>query len=138
MGRFRTPVISLGVQEMMMRRHFPGFKYSRENNIPTWRGTLQPSDASPIYSIKVVYRYNNQGSRSPNVWVISPAIKANAKHRYSNGSLCLYFPSDGSWTPNELISQTIIPWASLWLRFYEIWLETDCWYGPEAPHNGLK
>jgi hypothetical protein len=36
------------------------------------------------------------------------------------------------------ISETIVPWAALWLAFYEIWLDTDHWYGPEAPHTGAK
>jgi hypothetical protein len=136
--RFRAPALTLGQQILAMRQFFPNFHYSRENNIPTWKGTLQPRDTSPVYTVKVAYRFDNQFSKSPQVWVLSPKIHPDAKHRYRDQSLCLYYPKDYSWTPYMLISQTIVPWTALWLLFYEIWLDTNHWYGPEVTHNGLK
>jgi hypothetical protein len=28
-----------------------------------------------------------------------------------------------------LLSQTILPWASEWLFYYELWLASDTWFG---------
>jgi hypothetical protein len=130
--------VTIDHQVTQMRRDFPACKYSRPNNVPTWRGSLQPTEISPVYTIKIVYRFAGWRSKSPRVWVESPAIRPDVPHRYDDDSLCLYFPREGSWTPDKFISQTIVPWAALWLVFYEIWLDTDHWYGPEVPHTGTK
>lgn len=37
-----------------------------------------------------------------------------------------------------MIAETIVPWTALWLLYYELWLETDEWLGPEAPHQAKK
>ena len=29
-------------------------------------------------------------------------------------------------------------WTIAWIYFYEVWLETKIWYGPEASHNNKK
>lgn len=126
--------LTIGQQWWGMKRHFPNFRYRRRKNIPTWFGTLQPSEESPLYTIKVIYRK----PKSPQVWVITPSVSEQTPHRYADKSLCLYFPKDGSWTPHEFISQTIVPWTSLWLYCYELWCATGTWYGPEAPHTGKK
>ena len=138
MNRFRAPALSLGQQILAMQQFFPNFHYSRENNIPTWRGTLQPRDTSPVYTVKISYRFDNQFSKSPQVWILSPKIHPAAKHRYRDQSLCLHYPKDRSWTSYMFIYKTIVPWTSLWLLFYEIWLDTDYWYGPEVAHTGSK
>ncbi len=138
MKRFRAPAITLGQQVLSMQQYFPNFNYSRENNIPTWRGTLQPREISPVYAVKISYRFDNQFSKAPRVWALSSEIHPKAKHRYRDHSLCLYYPDDQSWTPYKFISQTTVPWTSLWLLFYEIWLDTDHWYGPEVAHIGSK
>lgn len=95
-----------------------------------WVGTLQPSQKSSVYTVKVVY----SPPKKPRVWVISPTPKANAPHRYHNKSLCLYYPGDYSWTSDCYIATTIIPWTAEWLLLYEIWDKTGTWYGAEAPH----
>lgn len=136
--RFRAPALALGQQILAMQQFFPNFHYGRENNTPTWKGTLQPTDTSPRYTVKISYRFDNQFSKAPRVWVLSPEIHPNAKHRYRDQSLCLYYPKDRSWTPYKFISETIVPWTSLWLLFYEIWLDTDHWYGSEVAHTGSK
>ena len=130
----QTPKVTIGPQIGAMQRHFPHFTRRRVNNVPTWHGTLQPFAASPVYTIVVSYRY----PKAPRVRVSTPSLRSDAPHRYPDGSLCLYYPRDESWTPNMFISETIVPWAALWLAFYELWLQTGQWYGPEAPHRGPK
>ena len=141
MRRRRPPTrqaVTIGHQVAQMQEDFARFKYSRRNNLPTWHGPLQPTEASPVYTVKIVYQFAGRHSKSPKVWVKSPEIRPDAPHRYDDGSLCLYFPPERNWTPYKFISETVVPWTALWLVFYEIWLDTDHWYGPESPHTGTK
>jgi hypothetical protein len=130
----RTPNIKIANQITVMKRYFPQFAYYRSKNIPTWKGILQPTDASPPYLIRVSYRE----PKPPRVSVLAPKLHDQAPHRYLDGTLCLYYPRDRSWTPRMFIAETIIPWTALWLRFYELWLQTNTWYRPEAPHGRTK
>ena len=70
--KFRSPALQLGAQVYSMQQDFPDFSYKREKNIPTWYGHVQPFDDLSEYLIKIVYRFDNQYSKRPNVWVISP------------------------------------------------------------------
>lgn len=131
----KSAALSIGHQVAKMQRDFPAFHYQRDGGIPTWTGTFQPFETSPHYQIRVIYSV----PKPPRVWVVSPSLLQNAPHRFpQDGSLCLYFPKDRSWTADDYLSETIVPWAALWLAFYELWLITDEWYGPEAPHGGLN
>lgn len=143
MPRITRSALSLSAQIAKMREDFPDFTCHRQRDhrrklLPTWRGVLQPLADSALYLVEISYRYDNQYSKSPRVWVKSPRLDSHAPHRYSDGSLCLYYPRDGSWTPYKYISETIVPWTALWLAFYEIWTTTGQWYGLEAPHRGRK
>ena len=31
-----------------------------------------------------------------------------------------------------MIADTILPWAALWLVFYELWCDTGRWLGPSS------
>jgi hypothetical protein len=127
--------ITIGLQIFAMRCQFPQLKYRRSRNQrPTWVGSLQPTDQSPQYKVKVVYAYPSE----PKTWILAPSIACNAPHRYSDKSLCLYYYKDRSWNSRMLIAKTIIPWTAEWLGLYEIWCLTGMWYGDEAPHTGEK
>lgn len=41
----------------------------------------------------------------------------------------------GRWTERACLANTIMPWAAMWLYYYEIWLVTDAWLGPSSPHG---
>lgn len=123
----------IGLQVGIMSQLFPQFKYHRSSN--SWIGNLKPSLESPEYKIRISFRIGYH----PQVFVISPQISPSAPHVYrSNGSLCLYYPDDGSWSSEYFIAKTIVPWTAEWLRYYEIWQVTGRWFGPEAPHTPLK
>jgi hypothetical protein len=34
------------------------------------------------------------------------------------------------------IADTIVPWVSMWLMHYEIWLATGVWCGSKEEHPG--
>ena len=137
-SQYNEPAIPIGLQIAKMRQDFPDLTFKRRGNRPSWRGTLRPSEASPEYTVKIVYPFANRYSRCPKVSIVFPGVHPKAPHRYCDDSLCLFYPPERNWAPNKYISETIVPWAALWLAFYEIWLDTDHWYGPEAPHKGRK
>lgn len=114
---------------------FPQFAYAfdRGTATATWQGTLQPRDESPSYEVRVTYKMGKH--RDPRVTVLSPPIRTGAPHRYPDGSLCLYYPRDRSWHEGLYIADTIIPWAAMWLYFYELWCDTEIWWGSAAPHG---
>ena len=49
---------------------------------------------------------------------------------WDDGSLCL--SAKGEWDRRHLYIDTVIPWASEWLHFYEVWKATAIWMGDEV------
>lgn len=92
---------------------------------------LRPTESSIEYTIKL---YANQGKKSVKLFVVNPKISRvengkNVPHLYSDGSLCLFYPKYNEWNYTDSWAETLIPWASLWLFYFEIWKETDQWLG---------
>lgn len=131
-SRIKRQHLSIGQQIFHMRTRFPQFQYCHTKSGPTWRGVLRTSNETPECAVKVMYRGN-----LPKVWIVSPDISADARHRFRDGSLCLYEPQDHSWHQDLFIADTIIPWTVEWIRLYELWLITGIWYGLEASHSPL-
>ena len=82
------------------------------------------------YKIKVVYGVNT----TPQVFITSHKLDTECPHLYEDGQLCLYKPSIFVWKNCHSIAKDIIPLVYAWLYFYEKWVETDDWLGPEATH----
>jgi hypothetical protein len=126
--------LTFGQQHAAMRHYFPQFKCKRVGGVPAWTGTLQPGPTSSVYRVRITMPL----PKSPRVWVLSPRLRPDVCHRYADGSLCLYYPPDESWTPGKFIAVTIVPWTAYWLACYELWMHTGEWYGEEAPHGPQK
>lgn len=127
---FNKGLLSVGQQVSAMGKYFPNFKLSWQKGIAIWIGFLRPTNLSETYQIKVRYSIKN----APEVWVLSPELinrptGETVPHVYSGRRLCLYYPKNAEWNRNMLISNTIIPWTSLWLYYYEIWHATGEWLG---------
>ena len=122
----------ISMQDFWVREMYPGFRYSRKTN--SWTGILHPSPTSTKYLVRLIYKIYD----IPSVFVLKPAICDNPPHIFPDGSLCLYYSDDQSWSIYKTIADTIIPWTSEWLLFYEYWLATGKWLGPEAPHTKNK
>ncbi|ANJ96247.1 restriction endonuclease subunit S [Serratia plymuthica] len=107
-----------------------------------WEGWLQPSLFSRRY--KVVVRYTL--GKLPVCVVTEPDLFALAEttaipHLYPKdkhipgAKLCLFLPCSqaddklSEWRSQQKISETLIPWASLWLFYFEQWLLTGLWEG---------
>ncbi len=107
-----------------------------------WRCDLSPTPLSRAYSVRIEY---GRGW-SPDVFVEKPDLPILAEgrkipHVYSEEPvrLCLYLPGSGQWRPWMLLDQTIVPWAVLWLYFFEEWLRSGEWRGGgEHPDDGDK
>ena len=92
---------------------------------------LKPTSVSIEYEIKLVARKNK---KSVDIFVVNTKIeryenKRRVPHMYSDGSLCLYYPKYNEWSYTDSWAETLIPWTSLWLFYYEIWIETGEWLG---------
>jgi hypothetical protein len=126
-----APVVSLAHQNVEIRRRFPGFTNRGVPGRAHWVGALQPTELSSRFEVRIRYRLGDV----PRVFVI-PQITMGAPHVYwaQDGRLCLYYPKDGGWRRDMIIAETIIPWTALWLRYYELWLDTGKWLGP-SPHG---
>lgn len=106
----------------------------------TWEFDARPSPLSRSYQLRI--RFKSYGL--PEVTVLSPDLNELAAgkylpHVYSTKPvrLCLYFPSHDEWTLDKSIAETIVPWAYLWLMYFEHWLATGEWQGG-GKHPGEK
>jgi hypothetical protein len=97
---------------------------------------------SRYYTVKIKYHPNSKGVMTPDTYVLFPKHLPLAKgktklpHVYCNESqkICLYDWRNKEWNPTMPLATTIVPWASEWLYFYEVWVMTGEWYG-EGNHT---
>lgn len=124
-------------QLMAIEKEFPDVRVlsKRRDNFEL-EIDLQPSFFSETYTIKIIYKSN----AFVKVYVVDKVLKIahNRKklpHVYNSEEqqLCLYSPSKKEWRSTQYIINTIIPWASEWLYYYELWLIDGNWYG--GGHN---
>lgn len=127
--------ISVALQDFHIRGRFPTFAFHLNGgHAARWVGTLQPRETSQLYTVAIGYKLG----RVPDVRVLSPTLQRNAPHVYPDGTLCLYWDEEWRWRRTEFIALTILPWTSLWLYHYELWLDTDEWLAPSSPHGLCK
>jgi len=93
--------------------------------------SLKPTDVSINYKVRLVAKKWN---KSVDVFVEEPRIELfengeEVPHLYPNGSLCLYYPEYQERDYRDSWAETLIPWTSLWLFYYEIWKDTGNWLG---------
>lgn len=118
------------------------FMFLRANPICTGTGRLhatgliwdcrdRPTPLSREYSIRITFR---QGE-TPDVFVLDPDISVLAgdrplPHVYHDPlRLCLTLPGTREWAGTMRIDQTFVPWATMWLYYFEEWLVSDEWKG---------
>jgi hypothetical protein len=98
----------------------------------TWEFDARPLPISRSYRLRIQYREGG----TPDVVVIAPDLQVLAEgrtlpHVYEENPtrICLYMPGTGEWNPDKRIVGTIVPWAVLWLFYFEDWLITGEWSG---------
>jgi len=116
-------------QAVDLRKRGPGTLIWKSGRL-TWTGSVQPTALSEEYLLRVTW-----DGRRPRIHVLRPGLENadDTGHTFPDGTLCLHY--NGEWSPGTLISGSILPWASEWLYFYELWLATGEWLGGghEAP-----
>jgi hypothetical protein len=97
-----------------------------------WRFKTSPSPVSRLYDVRLTYAEGE----SPRIHVDEPDLTLLANgvripHLYSErpARLCLYLPEAYEWRSSMLLDRTIVPWAILWLWYFEDWLATGEWRG---------
>lgn len=129
----KTKRYNPSIQIMAMLSKYPQFKlsYNKDKEI-VFKGKLQVKPELPVYTVKIIYR----GDYNPRIFILDPKLVVGAPHIYSNTqSLCLYHPANYRWSESRLIADDIMGWTAGWIYFYEYWLQSGKWIGPEVPHN---
>lgn len=114
------------IGDMAQKR--PEFVARRHGNQATWEGRVKPLPCCAAYLLRIVAL----SGRRPWVEVLEPKLRIPRDQRlethcFSGGDVCLHLHTE--WTPDLYIADTIVPWAALWLVFYEYWLATGLWLG---------
>jgi hypothetical protein len=115
-------------QLLALRSRYPHGDARLSRGGLSWTGTLQPSSASIAYTVRIEHR----DGRRLHVFVVAPPLASPARgplpHTFGPNEMCLYYP--GEFDPDrEFIADVIVPWASEWLLFHELWLITGEWHG---------
>ncbi len=136
--KYKKQPYNIEQQVFGMKKLYPQFKvFNKTKYSVSFVGELKVADEFQKYKISINFRGNDH----PIAKVLSPKLVDNPPHYYKDpGCLCLYHPRLFKWKREKLISKEIIPLIATWIYFYEVWLQTGKWYGPEAPHdlNELK
>jgi hypothetical protein len=145
--KFRNTDINLSRQLHHLMKNFPHGKGYIKRNKLIWHCLLELDEAYGSYKIKLTYDLNS----SPKIYVVSPDLYEitngiEPPHIYvfneKTTQLCLYLPSSGEWSSEKYLSDTMIPWTSLWLMYFTGWLTTGKWHGggehPGANESFIK
>jgi hypothetical protein len=117
-------------QKQIIESRYSFLKCKIENGILKAKGTFS-IPGSKNYQVRINY----QPGLPPMVFIDKPSIEFCSEiHVYSGGNLCLYYPGDQHWKTNTLIADYTIPWIFEWIAYYEIYLFSGKWEGPEVRH----
>jgi hypothetical protein len=128
--------LTLDLQKYHMQRLWPQFTAAtNRGNRASWTGTLQPTAMSNTYTVEFAYTARWR----PEIRVLSPELRvrlgcSRLPHVFREGTLCVH--TAWEWRGDLIIAQTIVPWTSTWLYFYEKWYQTGYWCG-EGTHPDL-
>jgi hypothetical protein len=125
-------VNALGLREQLafMRLWWPEFASRIRGRELVIDGELLPLMGCDSYHVLITMA----GGEPPETRVLEPKLHprdagGRIPHMYDQERLCLFLPGTGEWSPEKPIALTIVPWTSVWLFFYEVWLATGEWLG---------
>jgi len=130
-----NPVKKLNVEKHLLEKAYDFLNVDIRGNTLLATGKCQPSEYSIVYEYKLRY---TPGLR-PQVYTIQPQIQYNNDiHMYSkDGSLCLFYPKDRSFTHLSNLFNTIIPWTHEWFLYYELYQIKGKWLHPYVDHRRI-
>ena len=132
----KPPNLSIAKQLERMRSLHPQFSVHRFNAHQIfWTGAILPDPLSDTYRINIEYKLGKR----PLIKAVNPDLRLipDAKylpHTYEGDFLCLYYPKHAEWHSGLLIADYVVPWISLWLFYYEMWLAKGEWLGGGTEH----
>lgn len=147
--RLEQPLIGISEQYLALKARHPGSVSITDNDKTVlWEGKLQPTPLSRDYLVVIKYTL----SKSPVCIIKDPDLFALAEgkkipHTYKNQTgikgiqLCLYLPElkrknkVSEWQPTMCLADTFLPWASIWLFYFECWLTNGIWDGGGVEHD---
>jgi hypothetical protein len=140
MGRnrfFHQRLLTPAEQACFLKAKFPSFRILSVRTHLKCVGTLRPTPMSDSYTVEITYSVPTR----PRVRVLRPELrlaagKSRLPHVFDGNELCLHLAGD--WRADQQIAEFIVPWASLWLAFYEFWALTGEWLGDGREPNGTK
>ena len=107
---------------------------SRDREVK-WTAVWQLSESSPQCRLEITYP---QGKR-PRVAILTLGPGDTKLPHVFDGQKSIYVYTADEWTSSMLVAETILPWISQWLYFYEVWALTGKWLGegthPESPEH---
>lgn len=116
-----------------MQFRFPRLKLVDRRQL-VWRGPIEPLIGGTVFTIEVHARGDSVIVRDP--VLVSDPVTGRPPHTFPrDGSLCLHHVADRSLHPGDLLADTVVPWACHWGLYYDLWLLTGIWHGPEYPHH---
>jgi hypothetical protein len=131
--------LSMGYQSLVLKKHCETIssKVTSPSHLE-WVGMIHPAPYCEQYRVHLDYRTDTRNRPRPVITIRGPLLqKRDGKgcpHRYGEQQPCLYHPPSNEWMPNMPLAFTIVPWASRWLYYYEIWLTTGEWHGGGIEH----
>lgn len=121
------------IEKDLIEKNFQFIKVSYDDVCLICEGSFKPT------ANRYEYIIGYDGVHNPKVFVKKPCIPYNDKiHMYPDGSLCLHYPKDESWTPAHRLYNTIIPWVHEWFVFYELYKITGKWEHDFVPHRIIE
>jgi len=126
MKRAGNKPLPLPVQLVLLKRAFPDARADIRASKLTWIGKLTPTPLSRTYTVRIEYA----GRARPDVIVLDPQLEkrnGHLPHVFPGDRLCLNMTYE--WDSGMRIADTVVPWASEWLYFYELWLPDGVWMG---------
>ncbi|SEW51887.1 hypothetical protein [Chitinophaga arvensicola] len=128
---------NLGEQAAYIKSQYPEFKAYVEKGQLHIKGYCQPTARSQQYNFTIKYI----PGKIPEVKITSPKLILNKNlkklhHTYDGEKLCLFFPDFEEFNSSKLMGDTIIPWITLWLYYYELSVNdsTGSWLGGGTTH----
>lgn len=99
-----------------------------------WAIPLQPTPISLTYTVAVDYKEHEP----VRLYVLEPELVTRPgkelPHTFTDdGSLCLHYRE--FFAADDFIADVLVPWASEWLLYYELWLATGEWHGGGIEHG---
>jgi len=96
----------------------------------TWRYSATPSPLSRDYDIRIEFNgWPEIFVECPDLHVLAGGRRIPHLYEQKPPRLCLYLPKTYEWQSWMRLDQTVVPWATLWLFYFEEWLESDDWKG---------